>query len=115
ELALVGLVFLSLAYTDQQDGQVSTDIVTSRLPERVRGVIARITSAIFTVLVGVITYASWGRAIASYTRDEVRMGLLAWPVWPGRFLVAIGFTTLTIALLLRTFQKRPQQSTTPSV
>ncbi|HSK24610.1 MAG TPA: TRAP transporter small permease [Egicoccus sp.] len=101
ELALTLLVFLSLAYTEDEDGQVSTDIVTSRLSLARRRLVLRATSVVFAVLMGMIAWVSWGRALQSYERGEVQMGLLSWPIWPGRFAVALGFTTLMVALLLK--------------
>lgn len=109
ESALVTSVFLGLAWTSMQGGHVAVSIVTDRL----RPALARAVSVVVWVLnaglLAWLTYASITRAFQATTRNETRFGLVQWPVWPLRWVIAIGlglWLVVAIANVVRTIRGR---------
>jgi TRAP-type C4-dicarboxylate transport system permease small subunit len=109
ESALVTSVFLGLAWTSMQGGHVAVSIVTDRL----RPALARAVSvAVWVLNAGLLawmTYASLTRAVQATTRNETRFGLVQWPVWPLRWVIAIGLAlwlVVAIANVVRTIRGR---------
>ncbi|CAH0205826.1 TRAP transporter small permease subunit [Microbacterium sp. Bi128] len=109
ESALVASVFLGLAWTSMQGGHVAVSIVTDRL----RPVLARAVSVVVWVLnaglLAWMTYASVMRALQATALNETRFGLVQWPVWPLRWVIAVGlglWLVVAIANVVRTIRGR---------
>ena len=100
ETALVASVFLGLAWTSMQGGHVAVTIVTDRL----RPTLARIVSTLIWLLnAGMLAWMSWAcvlRAVQSTSLNETRFGLVQWPVWPLRWIIAIGLILWTVVALV---------------
>lgn len=101
DIALVGLIYLSLARTQMDGGHVSSDLVTRRIPPGV----SRLAQALALVIaiacvIGVAWYA-FDIAQASFDRRETRLGLAGVQVWPARWAIVVGLAIWTLQLLLR--------------
>ena len=100
ETVLVAAVFLGLAYTGATNGHIAVDLVTDRLPRRAsRWVDAFGWSSTALILLW-LAYATGARALESTEKNESRMGLVNWPLWPARWLIVVGLVaTLLVAVV----------------
>jgi TRAP-type mannitol/chloroaromatic compound transport system permease small subunit len=100
ELLLVFAVFLSLARTQAERGHIAVDIITERLSGRPRAALEALTALLGLVLFGAVTWATGGMALRSWQMGEYSAGLIAFPIYPSRILVALGSLLLSLQLLL---------------
>lgn len=98
ELLLVFSVFLSLAGTQAAKGHIAVDIVLDRLHGRPRAVLEAFIAALGILLFAAITWASVGMAVRSVRMGEYSAGLIAFPIYPAKILVALGCLLLTLQL-----------------
>ncbi|MDO5701270.1 MAG: TRAP transporter small permease [Bowdeniella nasicola] len=94
ETALVAAVYLGLAYTGVTNSHIAVDLLTERLPERICRWVLTAAWAGSTFILGWMLYATTMRAYASFIAGEERMGLVAWPIWPGRWIIVIGLAAM---------------------
>lgn len=109
ESALVTSVFLGLAWTSMQGGHVAVSIVTDRLKPALARWVAVVVWLLNAGLLAWLTYASVARALQATSRNETRFGLVQWPVWPLRWVIAIGLAlwlVVAIANVVRTIRGR---------
>ncbi|UOM36577.1 TRAP transporter small permease [Acuticoccus sp. I52.16.1] len=100
EVTLVAIVYLGLAMAQRRQEHVSLSMVVDRLGGRwQRG--AHFIAIL--VCLGVTLWfacAAWDAALTAFARGEYRFGLVAVPIWPARFAIAIGLTVLILELLV---------------
>ncbi len=93
---LFGLVFLlSAAWTLQQDGHVRIDILSARLPPRVRLWIDIAGGLLFLLPMCVlVAYYAWAYFLISYGQNEAspNPGGLLW--WPMKLVIPVAFVLL---------------------
>lgn len=90
ETALVVSVFLGLAWTSVQGGHVAVTIVTERLKPALARAVSILIWALNTLILWWMSWALFMRAIQSTKMSETRFGLVQWPMWPLRWVIAIG-------------------------
>jgi TRAP-type C4-dicarboxylate transport system permease small subunit len=100
ELLMIFAVFLSLAPTQAARGHIAVGLLTERLRGRQRAVLAVIASLLALGLFGAMTWATAALAWRSWQMGEYAAGLVAFPLYPSRFLVALGSLFLCLQLLL---------------
>lgn len=109
ETALVVAAFFGVAWTSIQGGHVAVSIVTDRLSPIVGRVVDVCVWVLSAGLLGWMTYANLTRATLSTSLRETRFGLMQWPVWPMRWVIAIGLALwliVAIANVVRTLRGR---------
>ena len=99
EFMMVGAVYFGVAYVQSHREHINIDVATSWLPPK-----GQLTLDIFGQLIGIVIFAiiTWqtGRVawhtwrIADYT-----MGIVQWPLWPAKAVVALGAGLLCIQLI----------------
>lgn len=94
EVVLVMLAFLSLARTQQKDGHVAVDLVTSRLSRRSAAALELLGMTVALVFLIWMTWASYEQAVVSVERGEYRFGTVSAPVWPARVAIAASLLAL---------------------
>lgn len=88
---MVSLVFLPMAYTEQQDSHISVDIVAAQLSPRAQRrmrALAELFSALF------LAVAFWQTALDAWGKFLIRettFGSIAMPSWPSYLLVPAGY------------------------
>lgn len=101
EALLVIITFLGLAQAERVGAHVRTTLLTDRLSPVAR----RYTRASAYVLyLGIAIWwaiASVGRAIESAGRGEFRAGLMQFPIYPARIVIAVGVIALVFVVILR--------------
>ena len=86
EALMVAVVYLAFA----APVQISLRILVNRLPKRVSKSVDTISWLISMVVLFLVAWGSWDRAVVSYERAERMVGIFNFLVYPYRFLVAIG-------------------------
>ncbi len=100
ELLLVFAVFLGLARTQAERGHIAVGIVTERLSGRPRAALEALTALLGLALFAAVTWATGAMALRSWRMGEYSAGLIAFPIYPSRALVALGSLLLALQLLL---------------
>lgn len=110
EVLLAFLVFLGVAYAQQDGSHVNTDLVTSRLPPRVAGAVRAVGMLVAVVALLMAVWATADRAWASMQAGEARFGLRSIPVWPARLIVPVGLFLLALESLFTAWDawRRPR-------
>ena len=98
ELMMVVLVFLAVAYTASQKGNVAIELMVARLPQRAQAIIDIITHSLSLGLVSLIIWQSVVRANYLWLHEHVSW-TLSIPIYPFVFLIAFGCALLAIVLL----------------
>ena len=99
EALMVLVVFLALAHLQASRGHIAVDIVSARLPLRVRRVIAVGSQLMAAAFFGVISWKGWESAWTSLLMGEYAAGIVPFPLYPGRFGLAIGAALAAVQAL----------------
>lgn len=99
ELLLVFAVFANLAQTQAEGGNITIGVLTERLSGRSLALVQFVMSLLALGLFGTMTWATGQMAWRSWTMGEYSAGLIAFPIYPSRFIVAFGCFFLCLQLL----------------
>lgn len=99
EVALVFLVFLGIAYAQQADAHVSTNILTARISPRAAAILKAVAMVVMTVVLLWVTYVTAVRGWESMRAGEARFGMRSVPVWPARLMIPVGLLLLSLETL----------------
>lgn len=103
-LLLVALIFLGLAGAEAKGENFAVTMLVHKLGPQPRRVLAVITTALSVAAIGMLAWFSWTRAIDSVRSDEQSYGVIAFPIWPSKLLIAFGLTMLVLQLLVGLLQ-----------
>lgn len=98
-LYLVAAVFyfsLSAAYSE--GAHVNVDILQQALPKAGIRLSEIITTAVGTVIFGLIAWFGALKTIDAFTENDVLSGAIPWPTWPANALVPLGCGLLALRL-----------------
>jgi len=101
QLLLVAAVFAAAGYGEQIGEHIRVDLFTARMAPRVAAVLRSIGNLVAVVVIGIMCYATAGRAIESISVGEFQDGLVAFPVWPSRVMLSIGLLALFLELVFK--------------
>ena len=98
-LIAIGVAF-GFAWAQIQKQHISIDFVFRYFSQRGQALITVFDWALSFFFISMLTYASWLIAWERYLSEETKFaGTLLIPVWPARFLFALGVTLLWVILL----------------
>lgn len=100
EVALVLAVFLGLATAERTGSNVRVSLFTSLLTTRAAAWVRIFGLLVSLGIVAWFAYASVDKALHSYAIGEYKRGIISFPMWPGRAIVAVGFAMLVIELTM---------------
>jgi TRAP-type C4-dicarboxylate transport system permease small subunit len=100
ELLLVSLVFFGLAAAQQQKQHFSVELLTQHLPERVQRGLELIACLLCLAIIVLIAWPSSKQAIVSYERGEAGFGIVPFPIWPARTILAAGLWLLALQFVI---------------
>lgn len=97
ELAMVGIVYLGLAYAQQQDGHITVDLLYQRLGRRWRAVLDAFAAVLGAVVVALIAWRLYAYAdvleVGGRTTASRRI-----PLHPFAYLAIVGLAAFVLAL-----------------
>lgn len=108
EALMVFIAFCALSYTQMIGGHIKIELVTSRLPPKIRQLMETVALFLSLVLLIVMTYQNGIVALKSILILEYRWGTIPIPIWPIKLLVFISLLFWCLQLvgdLLLTTQK----------
>lgn len=98
EVALVLAVFLGMATAERSGAAVRVTLFTAMLPPRGAAVVRLIGLLVSLGIVVWFAYASIDKALHSFAIGEYKRGIISFPMWPGRAVIALGFSMLALEL-----------------
>lgn len=98
-LLLVALVFLGLGGAEAKGENFSVTILAQQLPDKARRMLELFGRIVSFALAALLAWVCWEKAFTSFHAAEKSYGVIAFPIWPSRFLVAIGLTFLAIQFI----------------
>jgi TRAP-type C4-dicarboxylate transport system permease small subunit len=96
ELLLVSLVFLGLAAAQQQKQNFSVEILTQHFPVWLQRALELVGCLVCLAIVVLIAWPSSKQAITSFERGETGFGIVPFPIWPARTILAAGLWLLAV-------------------
>lgn len=96
ELLLVSLVFLGLSAAQQQRQNFAIELFTRNLPLPVQTAFELVGYVVCLGIVVLLAWPSTSQAISSFNRNEMGFGIVAFPIWPARGILAVGLWLLAI-------------------
>lgn len=100
EILMVAIVFLGLAWTQGERGNIRVEVLVTRLSPRVQSVLALIVWSLALALWIAIAIGGAKEAAFSVSIGESYYGAARMPIWPARIAFAFGASLLSIQLLL---------------
>lgn len=99
---MVFLVCLPLAFVERFEGHISVEVLTNRLPDRVRHHLYGLTYPVTAVVFAVTAYATWIEAASKFAiRTFIIEKHMAIPIWFGYFALPVGYALLSVFLILK--------------
>jgi len=100
EFAMVGIVFLGVAYVQSIKGHVNVPILIEKLSPKTQA-----SLTIFGYLLGfaslsIITWASASATWTAFVTGDYAMGIIHFPTWPAKLSVPLGLSVLNIRLII---------------
>lgn len=99
EQMMVILVFFAFAHTQIKKGHIAVDIVTSAVPRKVRDIMNVITACLSTIIIGIVSYATFQQILTEIAKKSTTSTLLI-PIYPFSAVVFIGVLFLGLCMLL---------------
>lgn len=99
-MILIGVIVFGFSYVQGQKEHIIIEVATNSLPPFYKNLLDLSGYAIGLLVVSIITWQSGLNVVSSFVNNEYTMGLLRIPLWPSKFVLALGMMTLTIRLLL---------------
>jgi TRAP-type transport system small permease protein len=101
-LALV--VLLPQGYTQLYKGHTKIDILSSRFSPRVQLILGGISSILGAIMLGMLAWIGWDRALHATLINEVWIGIIDYPAWPWRWAIPLGCAVITLQLLKTAYE-----------
>jgi len=99
-LLLVTLIYMGLAGAQASGANFRLTLVTERLPRRAQAILSAVGWLFVLVVLAILTGFCIQEALFSYAKGETSYGLVNFPLWPSRIVVAFGLALLWLQLLL---------------
>ena len=100
ESTMVVIVFGALAYAQIRRAHIRVELVYLRMPARAQAALDVLAGLCGLVFFGLLLWQAWNEALYSWQIDEATFGLIRFPLWPARFVLAFGTALLVARLLL---------------
>ena len=108
EQAMPLIAFVAVSYTQRLGGHIRMDIVIGRLRGRVLWLVEMISTLVMLALMLLLIWGTYSHFLRAFdfgaplwSRDSsMDIGI---PLWPSKLIVPIGFTVLSLRLMLQTW------------
>jgi TRAP-type C4-dicarboxylate transport system permease small subunit len=100
EMGMAVLVYFGIGLITQENGHISADFLTSRLPAKLRALLAVVTNLLALGFVGLVIWQLWLHAGYLFQKGDLTQNWRV-PLWPVAFAVAFGSLFLLTGVLLQ--------------
>jgi len=100
ESTMVLIVFGALAYAQIRRSHIRVELVYFQMPPRVRAAMDVVTDLAAIAFYGLILSQAISEAQYSLQIGEATVGLIRFPLWPARFILAAGCALMILQLTL---------------
>lgn len=98
-LLLVALVYLGIAGAQASGANFRLTLLTSRVGPRLNWLFTTLGCVLMMAALAILGWFVWQSALYSIERGETSYGLVNFPLWPSRLLVALGISLLWLQLV----------------
>jgi len=91
---LVVVVFFTIGYAQVRKQHINVEFIINKLSRRRKTLIMVLNTTLALVVIALITYGAIKTAYISTAEGEYEVGLLNYPIWPGRIAMAVGLFVL---------------------
>lgn len=103
-LLLVLIVYLAIAQTQSERGNIRIQLVISRLKGRRRELVEAIGLLLSLIVFSLVLWRTGVQSFISFRGSEFQAGIFAFPVWPSRFAIVVGFLFLCICIIIQIYE-----------
>lgn len=97
---MVGTVFAGLANCEMEKGHVRVDSLVGMLPPKGQKIAMAITYGVAALTIGCAAVATCENAYWSFVDNEGIAGAINYPLWPVKFIMALGMILYTLQIVL---------------
>jgi TRAP-type C4-dicarboxylate transport system permease small subunit len=109
---MVALAFIPIAWVEHKGGMVAVELIDGFLPESANRFLDTFVAVFSTLVYAALTWFTWTSAVRNFvTGTYVLVHDIYLPLWPGYFLLPLGFFVAMLITLLRVFT--PKSEVTP--
>ena len=96
---MVVTVFLAVSFAQHKRRHIRVEVLVKLLPTSLQKVADVIQYALSAAVFVMIAWFTWPAAIHAFNVGEYAPGLIKFPLWPARFVLAFGATLMTVQCL----------------
>ncbi len=96
---MVVTVFLAVSFAQHKRRHIRVEVLVKLLPASLQKVADVIQFALSAAVFIMIAWFTWPAAIHAFNVGEYAPGLIKFPLWPARFVLAFGATLMTVQCL----------------
>ena len=96
---MVVTVFLAVSFAQHKRRHIRVEVLVKLLPTSLQKVADVIQFALSAAVFVMIAWFTWPAAIHAFNVGEYAPGLIKFPLWPARFVLAFGATLMTVQCL----------------
>lgn len=100
ESLMLGIVFLSLSYTQAKKEHVGVGVLWDRMSPRVQVWLNLVAWLLSLAVFAIVTWQAADIAYGSALIREHKFGLVAFPIWPAKILIPLGSGLLCARLVV---------------
>ena len=97
QMLMVLVIFMALPEVEVRRQHIAIDLVSARMPLAVRRAFALFGNVLSLCFYGAMAWQAWKLFWGSWSIREYATGLVAFPVYPTKGLIALGLTLASIA------------------
>lgn len=96
---MVVTVFLAVSLGQSRRGHIRVEVIVNRLPPALQKAANVLQYVLSALLFGLIARFAWPAAMHSFNVGEYAPGIINFPIWPARFILAFGASLMTLQCL----------------
>jgi TRAP-type mannitol/chloroaromatic compound transport system permease small subunit len=100
EQLMVVVFSFPLAEISLKKGNIVFDLISRKFPPRIKRRMDMIGNLVGLLLFAPLAYQAWVVALKMFSMREYRQGIIDFPIWPFRLLIAVGLTVFTYQLVV---------------
>ena len=96
---MVVTVFLAVSFAQHKRRHIRVEVLVKLLPASLQKIADVIQFALSAAVFIMIAWFTWPAAIHAFNVGEYAPGLIKFPLWPARFVLAFGASLMTVQCL----------------